>query len=379
MKRRTTLALLLIVAISVGLLLWISIQRKSDRASSPATSEVDRGSTPLSAPTPSPDARPASSPQPAEKLTPREQRREIINAWEDAREKEVEFWGKVLDQHDEPVVGVEVTATITTHQVPPPGFKPQPTTIYSATTDVNGLFYIKGRPGRGFTIETMAKNGYVLPPGLQKRRGNLFWYNYDHLDPKGFKPDRSDPVVFRMWRLEQSEKLISGEGFYGIVPDGSVYTVDLLTQKHMLGELPGDFRVRISRPPNVKWGARGYDWLWQIESIGGGLVETNDEFMYHAPEGGYQPSYEIRIQSGDTPWSDEVRRRYFLKSRGGTVYACLDVEVLANYRDKAVLSIKYYANPNGSRNLEHAPERTNVLPSRLKPVPDSHADVTPKP
>lgn len=354
MKRRAALVILLVVAIGVSLLLWLRIQRKADGASSPAISGAGRGSTPPAA-AQSPGSQPPSSAQPAEKLTPREQRREIINTWEKAREKEVEFWGKVLDQHDEPVVGAEVTATITTHQIPPSGFKPQPTTIYSATTDANGSFYIKGRQGRGFTIETMAKAGYVLPPELQTRRGNLLWYNYDHLDPKGFKPDRGAPVVFRMWKLEQPEKLVSGEGFYGIVPDGSVYTVDLLTQKHAQGEKPGDFRVRISRPPNVKWGARGYDWSWQIESIGGGLVETNDEFMYRAPEGGYQPSYEIRIRSGDAPWSDEVRRRFFLKSRGGAVYARLEVEVLANYRDKAVFSVKYYANPNGSRNLEYDP------------------------
>ena len=69
----------------------------------------------------------ASAPQPeVKKPSPQEQRRETITAWEQAREKEVEFWGKVIDQHNEPVTGVAVTATITTHQVPPPGFKPQP-------------------------------------------------------------------------------------------------------------------------------------------------------------------------------------------------------------------------------------------------------------
>lgn len=352
MKKRTVVIVALVVAISVGLLLWLRIQRKADGVSSPATSAVGRGSTPPPAPTPSPDARPVSSPQPAEKLTPQEKRREVINAWEKAREKDVEFWGKVLDQNSEPVVGAEVTATITTHQIPPPGFTPQPTTIYSATTNADGLFYIKGRQGRGFTIETMTKAGYVLPPELQKRSGNLFWYNYDHLDPKGFKPDRGAPVVFRVWKLEQPEKLVSGDGFYGVVPDGSVYTFDLLKQKHAQGDRSGDFRVRISRPDNLKWMARGYDWSWQIESIGGGLVETNDEFMYRAPEGGYQPRYEIKTSAGDSPWADRIERRFYLKSRDGKVYARLEVEIFANYQSEAALRLKYYANPNGSRNLE---------------------------
>ena len=108
-----------------------------------------------------------------------------------------------------------------------------------------------------------------LPPALQGRTDNLFLYNYDQLDPKGFKADSAAPVVFRMWKIERPEKLIEGEGFYGIIPDGGFYTVDLLTQKHARGETMGDFKVKIDRPKNVKWGARGYDWSCEIAGIGG--------------------------------------------------------------------------------------------------------------
>lgn len=295
-----------------------------------------------------------------------EGRRETVKAWEQSREKEIEFWGKVIDQHNEPVVGVAVTATITTHQIPPLGFKPQPTTIYSANTDGGGVFYIKGRSGRGFTIETMKKEGYVLPPALQSRTANLFWYNYDLLDPKCFKADSTSPVVFHMWKIEQPEKLIKGEGFYGIIPDGGSYTVDLLTQKHARGETLGDFRVKIARPGNVKWGARGYDWSCEIEAVGGGLIATQDEFMYRAPEVGYLPHYDLKISASDEHWSDQAVRQFYLKSREGEVYARLEVEILANYQEKAVFSVKYYANPNGSRNLEYAPPQPMLQKSRIK-------------
>lgn len=50
-------------------------------------------------------------------------RREAITALEQAREKEIEFWGKVIDQNNEPVTGMAVTATITTLQIPPSGFQ----------------------------------------------------------------------------------------------------------------------------------------------------------------------------------------------------------------------------------------------------------------
>lgn len=40
----------------------------------------------------------------------------------------------------------------------------------------------------------------------------------------------------------------------------------------------------------------------------------------------------------------------------------MEVEVLTKYQDKAVLSVKYYANPNGSRNLEYDPLQNVAKP-----------------
>ncbi len=360
MKKRTILitALLISSGIGVALLFWLNLHRATPplESAGPTISEVAQSGKQSPAATPVGQTSPTTQPV-AQKLSPEEQRRATITAWEQAREKEVEFWGKVIDQHNEPVAGVEVTATITTHQIPPPGFKPQPTTIYSASTATNGVFYIKGRPGRGFTIETIKKEGYVLPPALQSRTDNLFLYNYDQLDPKGFKADSLSPVVFHMWKIEQPEKLIKGEGFYGVIPDGRVYTVDLLTQKHAQGETPGDFRVKIERPPSAKWGARGYDWSCAIEGVGGGVIETQDEFMYRAPESGYLSRYEIKISAVDEHWYDRQKRQFYLKSREGKVYARLEVEIFVNYQNEAALRVKYYANPSGSRNLEYDPAR----------------------
>ena len=376
MKKRIFLVVTVLVIIGVAVLLWFKAHRATPSLESAKPAIAEAAISPTQSPAAAIVGQTSPTTQPmAPKIPPQEQRRETITAWEQARENEVEFWGKIIDQHNEPVVGVKVTATITTHQIPPPGFKPQPTTIYSATTDNNGIFYIKGRPGRGFTIETMKKEGYVLPPALQRRTDNLFWYNYDQLDPKGFKANSTAPVIFHLWKIEQPEKLVSGEGFYGIIPDGSVYTVDLLTQKHARGETLGDFRVKINRPQNVKWGDHGYDWTCEIEGLGGGLIETQDEFMYAAPESGYLPRYDVKISASDEHWSDEIKRQFYLKSREGKVYAQLEVEILANYRDKAVFSVKYYANQSGSRNLEYDPaaQLQTLFKSRLNPPANAPA------
>jgi hypothetical protein len=369
MKKRIFFTLILLLLIGTGLMLWLKSRRELVPVEPSAEGQRAAQKTEQSSITAPAISTLPQGAQSTDKLTPTEQRREVINTWEQAREKEVEFWGKVIDQHGQPVAGVAVTATITSHQIPLPGFKPHPRTIYSATSDVSGLFYIKGGAGRGFTIETMMKQGYVLNPELQKRTDNLYWYNYDQLDPKGFMPDANAPVVFRMWKIGKPEKLIDGESFYGIIPNGGVYTVDLLTKKKSLGEATGDLRVSIHRPSDIKWGARGYDWSCEIDGIGGGVIETQDELMYSAPESGYQSHYEIKISACDVPWSDEVKRQLYLKSRDGKVYARLDVEIFANYQDKAVFSMKYFANPNGSRNLEYDPtaQTQNLFPSQLHP------------
>jgi hypothetical protein len=374
MKKRSSMVLVLLAIIGVLVLFWLKGHRVTSRLESPKPEASEAGGGTKQTPAALPNGQASSTAQtPDKKLSPQEQRRETITTWEQAREKNVEFWGKVIDQYDKPVADVMVTATVTTHQIPPPGYKPQPTTIYSASTDTNGVFYIKGRPGRGFTIETMKKEGYVLPPALQSRTDNLFLYNYDQLDPKGFKADSSAPAIFHMWKIEQPEKLIKGAGFYGLIPDGGVYTVDLLTQKHVRGETQGDFTVKIDRPQNVKWGARGYDWSCEIAALGGGLIETQDEFMYLAPESGYVPSYDVKVSAGDDNWTDQVNRQFYLKSREGGVYARLEVTIYANYQDKAVFSVKYYANPNSSRNLEYAPPQIVPQESRIKAATDAPA------
>lgn len=362
MKMRLSLFVILLVIVGVGLMLWRRTQREATPPSTTAVAEQKRAESVTQS---SGAAQPeAVTPPSAEKLSPQEQRRQAINTWEQAREKEVEFWGRVIDQNDEPVPGVSVTATITTHQIPSADVKPQPTPIYSVSSDSSGLFHFKGRAGRGFTIETMKKTGYVLPPALQNRTNNLFWYNYDQLDPKGFKADGDSPVLFRMWKIGLPDKLIAGEGFYGIVPDGRIYSIDLLSKAKLEGTSGGDLRVRIRRPESINLGDRGYDWSFEIEGQGGGLILTQDEFMYSAPANGYQSAYGLKFTANDEHWTDQVERRFFLQSRDGKVYARLVVEVFANYRDKAVFSVKYFANPNGSRNLEYDP-----LQNVAKPTP----------
>jgi hypothetical protein len=130
-------------------------------------------------------------------------------------------------------------------------------------------------------------------------------------------------------------------------------------EKKIEGGKMGDFKISIHRPAQVSSESR-YDWSCVVEGIGGGVIETQDEFMYYAPESGYQPHYEVTVAASDPKWSDRATRHLYLKSNDGKIYARLEVEIFANYQDKAVFSVKYYANTNGSRNLEYDPVQNVV-------------------
>lgn len=355
MKKRMFFAAALLIVLAVGILLWLRLRREALKPEyNSAISETTKSARQSPAASPVGQTSPTTQPV-AQKLSAEEQRYATITAWEQAREREIEFWGKVIDQHDEAVAGVAVTATITTYQIPPPGFKPQPTTIYSASTDTNGVFYIKGRPGRGFTIETMKKEGYVLPPALQSRTDNLFLYNYDQLDPKGFKADRGFPVEFRMWKLEKPEKLVEQRVRTAIPYDGKPITYDLLTGHET--QSGGDFRVTLMRnPQQIRWGQRNYEWTITFEAIDGGLIETSDRFTYLAPETGYNSKITIHMAADAQQWRDEETVSFFLKSIDGKHFGRVEVTYMVG-SDQKETGFKYHSfvNANGSRNLEYDP------------------------
>lgn len=351
MKRRKFLATLLLALIGMLVLVSLKSRQEMERMES---NSGNAASVAQSVEQSSPIQKGVAS---ADKHSPEERRREIVNAREQTREKDVEFWGKVIDQHDEPISGVSVTADVTTHQIPPQGYTPQPTTIYSVTTDVAGLFYIKARAGRGFTIETMKRSGYVLNPELQKRNGNLFGFNYDQLDQKRIRPDRRAPIVFRMWKIYAPALLIAQEADTRIPYDGTSVNYDLLTGRKTSND--GDIQVTLTRnPQQIQWGQRNFEWTATIEVVDGGLIESDDEFMYIAPESGYQSKMVLHMCKDDPKWTSEKVVAFFLKSRGGKNYGRVRLEFMTDSQKPTTgFSFRSYINPNGSRNLEFDPAR----------------------
>ena len=155
-----------------------------------------------------------------------------------------------------------------------------------------------------------------------------------------------------MWKLQTPETLMTGSKFFGIVPDGRSYTIDLIKGTKTEGESnAGDMRVKITRPSETQPHTQ-YPWTCVVETIGGGLLESGDDFMYQAPETGYVSPYQLAFDARQTNWTEEVKGNFYIKSREGAVYGHIELDIIAQYNDKSVFSINYSLNANGSRNLE---------------------------
>jgi hypothetical protein len=211
------------------------------------------------------------------------------------------------------------------------------------TSDGNGFFSLTERQGKRLYVD-VSKQGYYSGGNS---RGSAFEYanRADGL----FTPDQNNPVVFHLRKKGQGEELIHGLQLFGFRTNGPVQYLDLLQAKNTLTP-PGDLAAQIMR------GQRNTDakfnWSVTISVPDGGLLQTNEEFMFEAPTDGYQQSIEVQMTTNDLHWTAGVKMQFYFKSRNGSVYGRAAATIYPQYQKAAAIDMDYYVNPTGSRNLE---------------------------
>ena len=252
-----------------------------------------------------------------------------------------DFYGKVIDQNGEPVVGADVKLGINLVN----GSGGSRTT----ESDASGLFQFIGIKGDSLSI-TPEKAGYQI-----EGHG---------LGLKGLNGPETSPenrALYTMWKLKGPEPMMHNEvSSRKIQPDGRVYTIDFVKNEIIEGtNFSGDMLVQIRRPPNVK-PREQFDWSFVMTAIDGGFIEvTNDAYLNEAPLIGYQQQYEMnRYATNVVNYSTyplyRTDRTFFVKSRRGKNYGHFHIQELdpAFRGGLAVLRIEFYVNVAGSRNLE---------------------------
>ena len=269
-----------------------------------------------------------------------------------------DFYGTVIDQHGQPVVGADVTGQIILEgeYVGEERIKFHAPTnnIYKAKTDAEGLFQVTGLRGALISI-SIEKQG-CEPTG----------YHPGWQSPRGAMTSVDNRMTLKMWKLKGPEPLIHNEiSSRKMQPDGRIYKIDFVKNEISEGtNAAGDMLVQIQRPPQVKHREQ-FDWSFVMTAIGGGFIEvTNDFYLNEAPENGYQQEYRMdryatNVYNFSTYPLYRTDRTFFLKSRGGQVYGHFHIKELdPAFRDgMPYLQIEFFVNPAGSRNLEFDPTK----------------------
>ncbi|MEI6076958.1 MAG: hypothetical protein WCS94_15365 [Verrucomicrobiota bacterium] len=261
----------------------------------------------------------------------------------------VDFYGKIIDQNSNPVVGAKINVTVRQQYVISAIQQTSSDTEIplEATSGRDGCFTIQGEKGDSLHMDSIQKGGYKLAPKIEK----TYEYASNSIEP--FHPDSQNPVVIRMWKLGEPAQLVSQDKDTRIPYDGTPVIFNLLTGQQNVGA--GDLRVTLIRNPlNITNGYKqAFEWHATIEAINGGLLQSDDEFMYEAPEQGYQPKIQIDMPADTNKWANIYDISFYAKTRNEHVYSWVKLEFRVDSpKTQTGFTITSAANPNGSRNLQ---------------------------
>jgi hypothetical protein len=258
---------------------------------------------------------------------------------------QINFYGKVVDQGNNPIVGVKVKMRVRHWDVSlvgPPNAQAQMISL-EAETGIDGGFHFNQATGDSLSIEYLKKEDYELSDKT-----------YLHSAPSNGSFD--NPVIYKMWKKGTPANLVVFDKDTRIPYDGSPVVFDLLAGTKSTGELSiGDLRVTLRRDPQLRplGSKEKYDWWASIEVLGGGAIKSEEEFMHQAPESGYEPSIKIRKLKTEANWSPNQKVSFYLKSREGQCYGRVTVDFRTDSsRETTGFTVTSALNPSGSRNLQ---------------------------
>lgn len=268
----------------------------------------------------------------------------------------ITFYGKVLDQHHQPVV--DALVKLAANDKPLGGHASE----YERKTDKDGLFSITGIRGLTLAAE-VSKPGYLqLPPDDKKvTSSGLFEYSVSDVSVRGaYLPDRANPTIFVLYKPGPLAPLVRiGEKNFRIARDGTPLLISLDGQNNHQIVLRC-WTKDLGRPE----GQNKYDWNFEIKVPNGGLLTRKDAFAFEAPTEGYKANDTINMPAtlpfGAGGWDSNVDRAYFIRFDDQT-FARVNLTMVAGGDHFAVVESYYNPQP-GSRNLEYDPTKAVQTP-----------------
>jgi len=265
-----------------------------------------------------------------------------------SKNKPISVYGRIIDQHDQPVPGV--TLRVGLAYVPylvVPGFGWSSTTV-NVVSDENGEFSIENQTGVYLAFDAAEKSGYQF--------GNVDNYAvYGDSSKNASTP--TNRLIIHAWNVEAPKTRVKIDSVaVTFRPNGEFVSIDF-DKKYgeddvKSGPPDGDLYVAILAGPRD---ANGYfDWTATLRAVGGGVQEHSraERFPYLAPETGYVPEWTKTIQHDRNGFLDA---RFYVTSRSGKRYSEIAVHFDPTWREgKGLVSLHYVTNLDGEREVPRA-------------------------
>lgn len=344
MKRHRVIVVLMLVIAAMLAVLWF--WQKSEQPS--PTPFAQTMPTPLpAASTTAPVPSPTSEPDYAKLKPKKELMREALSL---LNHKDIEFYGKVVDQSGAPLGGAEVNGQVIYNSGVTSGVT-KPKTV----TDAGGLFSFKGMKGRTLDFN-IVKPGYEFMP-----EGDAFDYTELVPEERRHHPDPRNPVLLKMWKLQGAEPLIHAGKTFEVPSNGTPVRIDLKTRKQV--QAGGDLIITLNHevwPQGTPH--RPFNWNATIQVIDGGLVEDKSRIMNMAPEDGYSPELAFGEHADQLPQLGGVDTKCYLRLPGN-VFGKMTIHIGPSPGSPpSLVDLGWWLNPKpGSRNLEYDPTKKVAL------------------
>lgn len=297
----------------------------------------------------------------------------------------IDFYGRVLDEQDHPVEGVDVEIGI--HSFTPiPTFGFEGISTIKIKTNKEGNFIIINKIGKALDVEKITKKGYDTSASLLKVE-TAFYFDHELHTP--FVPDPKNPLIYRMRKKGEGAFLFKGDGGgfrFNAGESGSQHGKDFIAEMYVKEK---DFANPTfnGNPLVVDLKAKGTlnpkTGVWTMTlAVGdptGGII-VSDRLLYEAPAEGYQPNYILSPESFQKEFKSCVNARglddegykvkgvyLYVRSRNPPLYTRIRINSFSFNKNEIILGGDgFVTNPYGDRNLEEATDLPNGVITQLE-------------
>jgi len=293
-------------------------------------------------------------------------------------EARIDFFGKVVDEQDNPVQGASVKIHMRYYQWFNYGNYFTGRRDWTTRTNNNGEFSVKGERGFTLSIDSIRKQGYDSTWVFIK--GNNY-FEYEPSLARQFRPDSKSPVIYRLRKKGAADWVWehhTGIRFYKSDPDyqsprgfDAVFDYTFVPSRWDRTKPPSypdepffpDLVVQaLSAQGQTTW-----TLVFRPGDPGGG-IQVLDEKLYVAPEFGYGPYCSWVVDSEartKNPRHLTDDKWLYLRSRNPPIFIRVNVGEIEAGRASAQevgFGLSFTTNPFGSRVLEQATD----LPTQVK-------------